>query len=166
MKSIAILRMRPGADVQEEALRLFLTHGPTASTEWLLASLDSKTYISLSTIDEPDLAGLAMYAPFFDIESFPVVETDADWIAAMQTAVGRRDRPPLGQVDREVGVTAVGLEVLDGERRAVAEGRPSRSRAPGGLVDVVGEREPTQADASARLVGGDARRRLQGARRG
>ena len=90
MKSIAILRMRAGTDVQEEALRLFLTHGPAANTEWLLASLDSQTYISLSDLDEPDLTSLAMYAPFFDIEAFPVVETDADWVTAIQAAVDRR----------------------------------------------------------------------------
>ena len=59
MKQITILRMRPGAETQAKALELFLTHGTTRETEWVMASTNSQTYISLGDItDDADLAGI------------------------------------------------------------------------------------------------------------
>lgn len=91
MKTISILRMRPGADVQSKALELFLKHGPTSETQWILAGTDSKTYVALADLENGvDLATIATYAPYFDVETFPVVDIDEAWIAAMQEAVNRQ----------------------------------------------------------------------------
>ena len=91
MKQITILRMRPGAETQAKALELFLTHGTTRETEWVMASANSQTYISLGDInDDPDLTGIATYAPYFDMEAIPVVAVDDTWVAAMQEAVQRQ----------------------------------------------------------------------------
>lgn len=90
MKQIVILRMRPGADVQKKALELFLEHGPTGGTEWVLAGADSTTYVALGSLDDLDLAGVATFAPYFDVETIPVVEIDDEWTKAMQEAVKRQ----------------------------------------------------------------------------
>lgn len=90
MKYISILRMHPGTELQAEALKTFLAHGPVEGTEWLLASTSSKIYISLGSADTPDIAGLATYAPFFDVETIPVVDVDEAWVNAMQESQSRR----------------------------------------------------------------------------
>ena len=89
MKYIVILRLNPGPEAQKVALEHFVTHGPAANAQWTLCSADTQTYFTL--IDgEPDLANAATYAPFADIEMFPVVEADEGWVTAMQTAIGRQ----------------------------------------------------------------------------
>lgn len=92
MKNLTILRLRPGVDTQAEAFANFLAHGPAPGTEWLLASRDSKIYISLSAADADNLQALAVYAPYFDMETIQVVEADETWLSAMQGALDSRVR--------------------------------------------------------------------------
>lgn len=91
MKAINILRLRGGTELQEEALAKFVKHGPTGGTEWLMSSVDTKTYVSLGDLDNVDMAGMAMYAPYFDIETIPVVEVGEDWVKSMHAGVEKRN---------------------------------------------------------------------------
>lgn len=90
MKTIAIMRLRPGAENQRKAFELFATHGPSEGNEWLLASVDTKIYFAYGDSTDPDLTSLATYAPYFDIEFVPVVAADDAWATAMQEAIGRQ----------------------------------------------------------------------------
>ena len=91
MKTITIMRLRGGAEGQAKALELFAKYGPAEGTEFVLGSTSSQVFVSLVDHgDEPDLASIATYAPYFDLETFPVVELDEAWMAAMTEAVQRQ----------------------------------------------------------------------------
>lgn len=88
--AVNIMRMRPGQENQRKALELFTKHGPTAGTQWLLASASSQVYVSLVNLEEWNSAQSATFAPYFDIETIPVCNVDDDWVAAMHEAVSRQ----------------------------------------------------------------------------
>lgn len=91
MKTLTIMRMRGGADVQAKALELFAKHGPSRDTQLVLGSLNSQVFVSVvDGGDDPDLVSVATFAPYFDMETFPVVELDEGWMAAMTEAVQRQ----------------------------------------------------------------------------
>jgi len=89
MKSINILRMHPGVEVQTKALEMFLKYGPSSGTEWMMVDGNGKTFVTLSDLDSLDRVSLAAYAPFFDIETIPVSEMNDEVIAAFKAAVAR-----------------------------------------------------------------------------
>jgi hypothetical protein len=88
MKYVSIVRLAPGVDNVTKAFEIFGKHGTTEGTEVLYAGVDGKTFVSISDSDEPDLAGTATYAPFFESSTvIPVVDIDDDWTTAMITAI-------------------------------------------------------------------------------
>lgn len=93
MKFISILRMRPGAEAQEKSLELLLKHDSGDSTQWMLSSGNTQTYIMMSELDtlgDADVTTSAIFAPYMDIETIPVVDVDETWVANMQKAIQAR----------------------------------------------------------------------------
>ena len=88
MKYVSIVRLAPGVDNVKKAFEIFGKHGTTEGTEVLYAGIDGKTFVTISTGYDPDLAGTATYAPFFESSMvIPVVDVDDDWTTAMITAI-------------------------------------------------------------------------------
>jgi len=88
MKYVSIVRLAPGVDNVKKAFEIFGKHGTTEGTEVLYAGVDGKTFVTISESDDPDLAGTATYAPFFESSTvIPVVNVDDAWMTAMITAI-------------------------------------------------------------------------------
>ena len=87
MKYVSIVRLAPGVDNVTKAFEIFGKHGTTEGTEVIYAGVDGKTFVTISSGD-PDLAGTATYAPFFESSTvIPVVDVDDEWTTAMITAI-------------------------------------------------------------------------------
>lgn len=89
MKYIITSVLAPGVETFTKALEVFGKVGTAEGTEALYAGTNGKTYFVIIETDEPDMANIATYAPFFESTTVtPVVPVDDAWMAAMTTAVG------------------------------------------------------------------------------
>jgi hypothetical protein len=88
MKYVSIVRLAPGVDNVTKAFEIFGKHGTTEGTEVLYAGIDGKTFVTIADGENPDMAGTATYAPFFESSIvIPVVDVDDAWTTAMITAI-------------------------------------------------------------------------------
>jgi hypothetical protein len=91
MKYVSIVRLAPGVDNVKKAFEIFGKQGPTADTEVLYAGVDGKTFVTITSGDDPDMAGTSTYAPFFESSIvIPVVDVDEAWTTAMMTAIANK----------------------------------------------------------------------------
>ena len=90
MKFVSIFRLAPGVDNVTQAFEVFGKVGNAEGTQALYAASDGKTFISVTESDELDFVALATYAPFFEkVTTYPVVDVDDAWAAAITTAIGQ-----------------------------------------------------------------------------
>lgn len=88
MKYVSIVRLAPGVDNVTRAFEVFSKNGAVEGTQSLMAGTDGKTFVTIMEADEPDLAGVSTYAPFFEsTTTIPVVDVDDAWFEAMTKAI-------------------------------------------------------------------------------
>jgi hypothetical protein len=88
MKYVVISKLAPGTDNAKKAFAVFGKVG-TGEASSVMAATDAKTFINIVESDSPDMTVSVTYAPFFESTTvIPVVDIDADWIKAVQTAMG------------------------------------------------------------------------------
>jgi len=90
MKFVTVMRLAPGVENVKQAFDVFGKVGSAEGTQALYAGTDGKTFVSLTDSDDPDLATVATYAPFWEsITVIPVVDVDDAWMNAMVKAIGQ-----------------------------------------------------------------------------